>query len=71
LPLPLGSDFSGVVANVGPNVREYREGDAVFGVTNSRFIGAYAEYAIVEMEMIARKPPSIGEFLQPQSRRVL
>jgi NADPH:quinone reductase-like Zn-dependent oxidoreductase len=61
LPLTLGSDFSGVVANVGPGVREYREGDAVFGVTNARFVGAYAEYAIVETEMIARKPVSIGD----------
>lgn len=61
LPLTLGSDFSGVVANVGPGVRDFREGDAVFGVTNSRFVGAYAEYAIVETEMIARKPVSIGD----------
>ena len=61
LPLTLGSDFSGIVANVGPGMREFREGDAVFGVTNSRFVGAYAEYAIVEAGMIARKPVSIGD----------
>lgn len=61
LPLTLGSDFSGVVVNVGPGIKEFREGDAVFGVTNSRFVGAYAEYAIVEAGMIAKKPVSIGD----------
>jgi NADPH:quinone reductase-like Zn-dependent oxidoreductase len=29
---------------------------AVFGVTNSRFTGAYAECAVAEAAMIARKP---------------
>jgi NADPH:quinone reductase-like Zn-dependent oxidoreductase len=56
LPLTLGSDLSGVVAAVGVGVTDVRPGDAVFGVTNTRFVGAYAEYAIASAGMIARRP---------------
>lgn len=31
-------------------------GDAVFGVTNAQFTGAYAEYAVAEAGMLAPKP---------------
>ena len=43
LPLVLGSDISGVVDSVGAGVEELKVGDEVFGVTNERFTGAYAE----------------------------
>jgi NADPH:quinone reductase-like Zn-dependent oxidoreductase len=56
LPLTLGSDVSGVVEDVGPGVTGFHPGDDVFGVTNSRFTGAYATYAVAEASMIARKP---------------
>jgi NADPH:quinone reductase-like Zn-dependent oxidoreductase len=56
LPLTLGSDLSGVVAAVGPGVTAFASGDHVYGVTNPRFIGAYAEYAIASAGMVARKP---------------
>ncbi|KPU60684.1 zinc-binding dehydrogenase family protein [Pseudomonas fluorescens] len=61
LPLTLGSDLSGTVAAVGPDVSEFKQGDAVFGVTNKRFTGAYAEYAIAESTMIALKPTSLND----------
>lgn len=61
LPLTLGSDFAGVVANVGPGVVSVKQGDSVFGVTNSRFVGAYAEYALAEAEMMAKKPVTIDD----------
>lgn len=61
LPLTLGSDLSGIVEAVGPNVDEFLPGDAVFGVTNARFTGAYADFAIVRAEMIARKPGRLGD----------
>lgn len=60
LPLTLGSDLSGVVEAVGPDVTHVRPGDAVYGVTNPRFIGAYAEYAIAAADMVARKPVSVS-----------
>jgi NADPH:quinone reductase-like Zn-dependent oxidoreductase len=58
LPLTLGSDFSGVVAAVGAGA-EFARGDEVFGVTNPRFTGAYAEYAVAAAGMIAKKPASL------------
>lgn len=59
LPLTLGSDLSGVIEAIGPNVTSVSPGDAVYGVTNPRFIGAYAEYAIAAAGMIALKPVTI------------
>src|SRR4051794_29365945 len=53
LPLTLGSDLSGVVVATGPGVAAFRPGDAIFGVTNPRFVGAYADYAVANAGMIA------------------
>ncbi len=61
LPLTLGSDLAGVVAAVGPGVTSFRPGDAVFGVTNARFTGSYAEYAIAFATMIAHKPAGLAD----------
>jgi NADPH:quinone reductase-like Zn-dependent oxidoreductase len=55
-PLTLGSDLSGVVDGLGPGVVEFKVGDQVYGVTNSQFCGAYAEYALASAAMIAQKP---------------
>jgi NADPH:quinone reductase-like Zn-dependent oxidoreductase len=60
LPLTLGSDLSGVVYSVGPGVEGFEIGDEVFGVTNERFTGAYAEYAVAKAGLIARKPKSLN-----------
>lgn len=59
LPLTLGSDLSGEIVGVGPGVSELRVGDQVYGVTNPRFIGAYAEYAVASAAMVSRKPASL------------
>jgi NADPH:quinone reductase-like Zn-dependent oxidoreductase len=56
LPLTLGADLSGVVEAVGPEVAGVAPGEAIFGVTNGRFTGAYADYALAEAAMIAAKP---------------
>jgi len=60
LPLTLGSDLSGVVESVGLGVSAFRPGDAVYGVTNARFTGAYAEYAVADAAMIAPKPKRLN-----------
>ena len=60
LPLTLGSDLSGVVHAVGPGVEGFKIGDEVFGSTNERFTGAYAEYAAAKAMMIAPKPKSLN-----------
>ena len=52
----LGSEFAGVVAEVGSAVTEFAVGDEVFGVNADRF-GAHAEYLCVrERAPIAPKP---------------
>ena len=60
LPLVLCSDLSGVIDSIGPGVEPFKVGDEVFGVTNERFTGAYAEYALAKAAMIAPKPKSLN-----------
>ena len=60
LPLVLGADLSGIVAAAGADVTSFNAGDDVFGVTNARFTGAYAECALAEATMIRRKPPRLS-----------
>ena len=62
LPLTLGSDLSGTVAAVGPSVVGARLGEEVYGVTNGRFTGAYADYALAEVARIAPKPAPLDHF---------
>jgi NADPH:quinone reductase-like Zn-dependent oxidoreductase len=61
LPLTLGSDLAGVVVTVGANVAAFAPGDEIFGVTNPRFTGSYAEFAIASAAMIACKPKSLSD----------
>jgi NADPH:quinone reductase-like Zn-dependent oxidoreductase len=60
LPLTLGSDLAGEIVDIGPGVSDLRAGDQVYGVTNPRFIDAYAEYALASAAMVARKPASLS-----------
>jgi NADPH:quinone reductase-like Zn-dependent oxidoreductase len=59
LPLTLGSDLSGEIIVVGPGVSDLRVGGQVYGVTNPRFVGAYAEYALASAAMVSRRPTSL------------
>lgn len=59
LPLTLGSDLSGEIVAMGPNVAELLVGDQVYGVTNPQFVGAYAEYAVASAGMVSNKPTSL------------
>lgn len=60
LPLTLGSDLAGIVESVGPGVSGFKAGDEVYGMTNERFIGAYAEYALASASMLAPKPKHLS-----------
>ncbi len=62
LPLIPGSDLAGVVEAVGTGVAGFGRGAAVFGVTNARFTGAYAEFAVADAAMIAEKPVGLDDF---------
>jgi NADPH:quinone reductase-like Zn-dependent oxidoreductase len=59
LPLTPGSDLSGEIVAVGSEISDLRPGDQVYGVTNSQFTGAYAEYALASAGMVASKPTSL------------
>ena len=61
LPLTLGSDLSGIVEAVGPGVTALKPGIEVFGVTNRQFTGAYAQYAVASVGMIAARPASLSD----------
>ena len=53
----IGVDYAGTVEAVGPEVKEFKPGDEVFGART----GAFAEYVIVrESRQIVHKPPNIS-----------
>jgi NADPH:quinone reductase-like Zn-dependent oxidoreductase len=57
LPLTLGQDFAGVIDEISPGSRSaFRKGDAVFGEA----WGSFAEYAVVPLEDLVRKPRSLS-----------
>jgi NADPH:quinone reductase-like Zn-dependent oxidoreductase len=59
-PLPqfMGSDFSGLVEAVGPDVKDFEIGDAVFGVV-AEDSGGYAEFATAPESRVAHKPDAL------------
>ena len=56
LPLTLGWDVSGEVAAVGPEVSQFKIGDAVYARPNIERDGGYAEYIAVKASEAAIKP---------------
>lgn len=60
LPLTLGSDLAGEVLELGSGPVNLAVGDEVFGVTNTQFLGAYAEYAVASASMLAKRPTSLS-----------
>lgn len=57
----LGWDVAGVVEEVGADVRDFKIGDAVFGLVNFRGAGnAYAEYVAAPESQLALKPNNIS-----------
>lgn len=52
----LGNVFSGVIEQVGPQVKKFKPGEKVFGITGLKF-GTYAEYVCIkENSVIAAMP---------------
>ena len=70
LPLILGSDIAGIVDAIGRNVSDFNVGDEVYGVTNERFTGGYAEYALASAGMMAQKPRTLS-FIEAASAPVV
>jgi len=59
-PLTLGSDLSGIVEALAPDVADFKTGDEVYGVTNPQFCGANAEFAVASANMVAKKPKRLS-----------
>jgi NADPH:quinone reductase-like Zn-dependent oxidoreductase len=59
LPLTLGWDAAGEIAQIGKNVSNFKIGDAVFVYAPISEQGAYAQYLAVDATLIAAKPKSI------------
>ncbi|WP_410644007.1 NADP-dependent oxidoreductase [Amycolatopsis sp. lyj-346] len=59
LPLVLGNDVAGVVARVGPGVREFKPGDEVYARPGKDRIGTFAEFIAVAEADLAPKPEQL------------
>jgi NADPH:quinone reductase-like Zn-dependent oxidoreductase len=51
---------AGPWVGLGAAVTSFVPGDVVFGVTNARFTGGYAQYAAASASMLAIKPTSLS-----------
>lgn len=56
----LGADFAGRVEAVGSKVTQFQPGDAVFGSSFGRGLGAFAEYICVHEEVLVPKPSQVS-----------
>ena len=56
----LGFDASGVVEAVGPEVRNFKPGDAVFYAGSIARPGTNSEYHLVDERIVGRKPASLS-----------
>src|SRR5215813_10745101 len=70
LPLILGSELSGIVEGIGPEVSGFKLGDEVYGATNEQFSGAYAEHAVPVAKMMAQKPQTLN-FIEAASAPIV
>ncbi len=66
LPLIPGSDIAGIVDALGADATAFPVGEAVYGLTNQRFTGGYAEYVVASETTVAKKPPHLT-FVQAAS----
>jgi alcohol dehydrogenase len=59
MPLVLGHDVAGVVAKVGPRVRQFKPGDEVYARADDFRIGTFAEFVPVRETSLALKPKNL------------
>lgn len=57
-PVALGCDVAGVVAEVGPNVKELAKGDEVYVRLEKLRMGGLAEQVCADASVVAKKPAS-------------
>ncbi|KAL8832887.1 MAG: hypothetical protein Q9170_004689 [Blastenia crenularia] len=62
----MGFDGAGVITAIGPSVKRFQPGDAVYFANSPVRHGSNAEYQLVDSRSIALKPPSLS-FVQAAS----
>ena len=60
LPLILGNDMAGTVVRVGPRVRRFQPGDAVYARPDQERIGTFAQFIAVREDDVAPKPRNLS-----------
>lgn len=55
-PQGMGSDFAGVVVDVGAEISEFQIGDEVFGTVDIKRQGAFAEFVDADPRLLMHKP---------------
>lgn len=60
LPLILGTDVAGTVAEVGEGVTDLQAGDDVYGIVDMTLSGSNAEYGLAHAATLAPKPETLG-----------
>ncbi|PIF25992.1 alcohol dehydrogenase [Acidovorax sp. 56] len=58
-PFVLGHDVAGVVARIGPRVRQFKVGDEVYSRPDDLRIGTFAEFVAVKESSLALKPKNL------------
>ena len=60
-PLVMGNEFVGVIEKTGPGVSRFAVGDRVYGRMPLKRIGAFAEYAAIDQDAIAKVPDYLSD----------
>ena len=55
-----GMELAGVVEGVGPNVKSFAVGDAVYGDISNHGFGTFAEYICIHEKALVQKPEAIS-----------
>lgn len=61
MPLVMGNEFVGTVEKVGANVKKFAVGERVYGRMPLNSIGAFAEYAAVSENAVAKVPEYLSD----------
>ncbi|MFC4388039.1 NADP-dependent oxidoreductase [Gracilibacillus marinus] len=59
-PIILGWDVAGVIEAVGEEVTEWKVGEEIFARPDTTRFGTYAEYTIVDTNLLAKKPTDVS-----------
>jgi len=58
-PLTIGNELTGVIEKTGKKVRDFKVGDAIYSRLPLEKIGAFAEYAAIDVDAIGHLPANL------------